>query len=260
MSAMTVANTDVVLGRVLVDEAHRQAWTIDPGQAAQMNPENPADASYAMAADALRTAGFNVTAHRDGLLTDEGLAAVDLLVLPHCADDEWESTTGVGSPRYDADEIAAIDRFVRAGGGLVVLGETEQPKYGNNLAAITERFGITIGNATVQDSVHNYRDVASWPTVDPLPDPGPQSTGQPSTAPVCSTRPATTPLCLEPPPRQPDPPAPPSSSAHCAATAGSWWCPTATSWATTPSGTWAIVACGPTWPLGRWPDRANRRP
>ncbi len=174
MDAMTAdsraGSSDVVLGRVLVDESHRQAWSIDPTTAARMNPENPADAAYVVAADTLRDAGYTVNRHAHGALTAEGLAAVDLLVLPHCADDDWESTTGYGTPRYTDDEIDAIERFVRAGGGLMVLGETEQPKYGNNLADITARFGVGIGNATVQDPVENFREVATWPLISPVRD------------------------------------------------------------------------------------------
>ena len=52
-------------------------------------------------------------------------------------------------------EIDAIEAFVRGGGGLIVLGETEQEKYGNNLNELLARFGIEIENATVQDYEHH---------------------------------------------------------------------------------------------------------
>ena len=154
------------LARVLIDESHRQAWSIRQEVAASMSPANPADSSYATAAEILRTAGMQVAAHVDGPLTSQVLAGVDVLVLPHCSEDEWESTVGVGSPAYTEAEIADIERFVRGGGGLIVLTETEQPKYGNNLAAITELFGIGVVNATVQDPVHRFNDVSHWPLLD----------------------------------------------------------------------------------------------
>lgn len=159
------------IAHVLVDQAHRQAWTVDAAEAAQMNPANPGDASYAQAVATLEAAGFPVAAHREGLITDDVLATTDVLVLPHCADDDWEATTGVGSPRYSPAEQEAIERFVRRGGGLVVLAETEQQKYGNSFGEIAARFGIVIGNATVQDPGHNFRNVATWPLVQPVPHP-----------------------------------------------------------------------------------------
>ena len=150
------------LARVLIDESHRQAWSTRPEVAAVMNPVNPADASYAVAAGAAERAGLEVTVHAEGALDDAALAGIDVLVLPHAADDAWEHTTGVGSPRLAADELDAIDRFVHAGGGLVILAETEQAKYGNNFADLAARFGIAIDSTTVQDPTHAFKDVPTW--------------------------------------------------------------------------------------------------
>jgi hypothetical protein len=150
------------LARVLIDESHRQAWSTRPEVAARMNPVQPADASYAVAATTARRIGLGVDVHAEGLIDDNVLAGVDVLVIPHAADDAWEHTTQVGSPRLTADEFAAIERFVLAGGGLVILGETEQPKYGNNFADLAARFGIAIDNTTAQDPTHAYKGVATW--------------------------------------------------------------------------------------------------
>ena len=49
-----------------------------------------------------------------------------------------------------------------AGGGLVVLGESEQDKYGNNLNDLLARFGIAIEHATVQDYERNLNATPSW--------------------------------------------------------------------------------------------------
>ena len=154
------------LARVLIDESHRQAWTTRPDVAAVMNPVNPADASYAEAASSAMQSGLEVNVQAEGPLDDDALAGFDALVLPHAADDAWEHTTGVGSPRLSADELDAIERFVLAGGGLVILGETEQPKYGNNFADLAGRFGIVIENTTVQDPTHCYKDVPTWVMAD----------------------------------------------------------------------------------------------
>ncbi len=156
-----------VLARVLFDESHRQAWSTRPEVAARMQPANPADCGLMEAARTLRTAGFDVAVHASGPLGPDELARADVLVLPHCSTDDWEATTGHGSPEYSAAEITAIEAFVRAGGGLVILAETEQPKYGNSFAAIAARFGIEIENATVQDPVHRFRDVSTWIVLEP---------------------------------------------------------------------------------------------
>jgi hypothetical protein len=55
---------------------------------------------------------------------------------------------------------------VHAGGGLVILAETEQPKYGNNFADLAARFGIAIDNTTVQDPAHAFKDVPTWVLAD----------------------------------------------------------------------------------------------
>ncbi len=148
--------------RVLFDEAHSQAWSIRPETVAHMNPRHPGDAGYLRAAQELRVRGMHVEPHVDGPLTAEALRAWDVVVLAHPSDDTWERVTGVGSPRLTNTEIDALERFVRDGGGLVVLAECEQDKYGNNLADLLARFGVLPQNVTVQDTVHNHQGVVSW--------------------------------------------------------------------------------------------------
>ena len=170
------------LARVLIDESHRQAWTTRPEVAAMMNPVNPADASYAEAAQAAVAVGLQVDVHATGPLDDDALAGVDVLVLPHAADDTWERTTGVGSPRLTGDELDAVERHVRSGGGLVILAETEQVKYGNNFSDLAARFGIAIDNTTVQDPEHAFKDVPTWVLADLVRGPRHDLTAQVSQA------------------------------------------------------------------------------
>lgn len=149
--------------RILIDQSHSQAWTIDPALALQMNPANPADASYAKLRELAEDAGYEVLAHKQGSITSAGLSDVDVLVLPHAATSEWEHTVGYGSPVLAKEEILAIQEFVSNGGGLLVLGENEQAKYGNNFNELIGRYGIKLSNETVQDPAKNFKDVASWP-------------------------------------------------------------------------------------------------
>jgi hypothetical protein len=140
--------------QVLFDEAHSEAWTIRPDLARQMQPAHPGDASYSRAAALLAGRDFSVRAHADGPLSAQTLAGADLLVLAHPSDPKWERTTGNGAPLLGPEEIDAIEGFVRGGGGLIVLGETENDKYGNNLNDLLERFGLRLANDTVQDYEH----------------------------------------------------------------------------------------------------------
>ena len=121
------------LARVVFDEAHSEAWTIRPELAREMQPAHPGDSSYARAAAVLATREFTVAPNVDQPLSTETLRECDVLVIAHPSDPAWERTTGNGSPRLSGEELDAIKAFVAQGGGLIVLGETEQEKYGNNL-------------------------------------------------------------------------------------------------------------------------------
>jgi uncharacterized protein DUF6421/uncharacterized protein DUF4350 len=147
--------------RVLFDESHSEAWTIRPEVAQEMQPAHPGDASYARAASELCRRNIAVEANVGAPLTAQTLRDVDLLVIAHPSDPAWERTTGIGSPRLGPEELDAVDAFVRDGGGLIVLGETEQAKYGNNLNELLARFGVRLENHTVQDYEH-HRAAPTW--------------------------------------------------------------------------------------------------
>jgi Family of unknown function (DUF6421) len=149
------------LARVLFDEAHSEAWTVRPELARQMQPAHPGDSSYARAAAVLGERDFVVAPNVDQPLTADTLRECGVLVLAHPSEPAWERTTGTGSPRLSGEEIDAIEAFVATGGGLIVLGETEQEKYGNNLNELLARFGLHLENDTVQDYEH-YREAPSW--------------------------------------------------------------------------------------------------
>jgi hypothetical protein len=149
------------LARVVFDESHREAWTIRPEMARAMQPAHPGDSSYARAAAVLAERDFEVMPNLEQPLTDETLREAEVLVIAHPSDPRWEKTTGHGSPRLSPEEVDAIEAFVAQGGGLIVLGETEQEKYGNNLNELLARFGLHLENETVQDYEH-YRSAPSW--------------------------------------------------------------------------------------------------
>ncbi|MEU8249549.1 DUF6421 family protein [Nonomuraea sp. NPDC048916] len=148
--------------RVLFDEAHSESWTIRREVAEAISPAHPDDNSYARAAALLRHLGHTVTAHTEGTLSPEALSEQDVLVIAHPSGERWERTTGLGSPVFSAAELDAVQAFVAGGGGLVVLAEEEQDKYGNNLAELLARFGVGVGHTTVRDPGRAHRGVATW--------------------------------------------------------------------------------------------------
>ncbi len=82
------------------------------------------------------------------------LDGCDLLVIAHPSDPRWERTTGIGSPQLSDAEQDAIHDFVQRRRRPVVLGETEQDKYGNNVNELLERFELRLRSDTVQDYEH----------------------------------------------------------------------------------------------------------
>ncbi|GGL03497.1 DUF6421 family protein [Planomonospora parontospora] len=188
--------------RVLFDEAHSESWTIRREVAEAMNPGHPDDNSYARAAELLRRLGHTVTAHTGdaagstaggatgnaaetgaggaagstaggatggaagstagGAITPAVLDGTDVLVIAHPSAGRWERTTGLGSPVFPAEELDAIETYVAGGGGLVVLAECEQDKYGSNLADLLDVFGVRVEHTTVQDPRNAHNGVASW--------------------------------------------------------------------------------------------------
>jgi hypothetical protein len=136
--------------RVLFDESHGEAWSIRPEAAGRMRPEHPSAASYAGAAQELAERDFAVAAHESGPLTAAVLAGADVLVIAHPSEPEWEGTLG-DPPALSPDEIGAVRDFVGRGGGLLVLAETEEKKYGANLDEVLAPFGLGVQNTTVFD-------------------------------------------------------------------------------------------------------------
>src|SRR5438270_4576592 len=142
--------------RILFDESHSQAWTIRPDVARAINPSHPEDSSYARAADAASARDFRVDVHEAGPLTAEVLSGADVLVVAHPSEARWERVVPGGPPRFGGDELDAMEAFVRGGGGLVLLAEEEQDKYGSNVAELAARFGIAIGNEVVSDYARHH--------------------------------------------------------------------------------------------------------
>jgi hypothetical protein len=155
------------IAHVLFDEFHSESWTIAPERAREMQPERPANSSYQKAAGLLAARDFVVARNVARALDGEALGGSDVLVLPHPCDSRWERTTSRGDPALTAAEIAAIQAFVRAGGGLLVITEHEHDKYGDNLNELLAGTGLRIENGTAFDRTACIHENPEWLLAEP---------------------------------------------------------------------------------------------
>lgn len=139
------------IARILFDEFHSESWSISAERAREMEPGRSGNSSYAKAAAALTARDFTVARHLAQPLNAAALGEVDVLVLPHPCDSRWERTTSQHSPAFSAGEISAVQDFVRAGGGLLVISEYEHDKYGDNLNELLAPTGVRLENGTAFD-------------------------------------------------------------------------------------------------------------
>ncbi|MEA3212497.1 MAG: hypothetical protein QOE70_5554 [Chthoniobacter sp.] len=157
------------VARVVFDEFHSESWSSSAERARAMQPADPANASYQRAADALAARDFtvrrNVASPIDGAL----LAETDVLALVHPCDSKWERTTSQNPPALSPDEIAAIQDFVRAGGGLVIIAENEHDKYGDNLNELLAPTGLRIENGVAFDRTSCVNENPEWVLGEPQP-------------------------------------------------------------------------------------------
>ena len=180
--------------RVLFDEAHSEAWTIDPERrASEMQPAHPADSSLAR-----RPRPRSPSATSRSPRTRAGpprrqprSRGADVLVIAHPSDPRWEATTGAGSPRPRRRRRSRRSSAGSTdGGGLIVLGETEQEKYGNNLNELLARFGIEIETRPCRTTSTTARR-PSWVLAE-LDRPERAPPGEPTRSPRVETRRAST--------------------------------------------------------------------
>jgi hypothetical protein len=148
--------------RVLFDEYHSESWSISAGRAGQMQPEDPANASYQRAADTLTAHDFLIRRNLDAPFSPELLAETDVLALLHPCDPKWERTTNTNPPALSAMELDAVLDFVRNGGGLLVVTEYEHDKYGDNLNDLLAPAGLRIENGKVFDRSACVLDNPEW--------------------------------------------------------------------------------------------------
>jgi uncharacterized protein (TIGR03437 family) len=128
--------------RLYVDESHDEAVTIDPQQAAILNPQNP---QYVLLS-VLTSSGSGAIADRQttGPITYANLTNYDALVIA----EPQQPLSG--------DEIEAVLRFVRAGGGLILTSNSgvDTTSMNSIAAAFGLRYlsGPLCSNPSLQDA------------------------------------------------------------------------------------------------------------
>lgn len=167
--AMTTL-TQRKLARVLFDEFHSESWSVSAARAREMQPEDPANASYELAAGELARRDFCVERNVDAPLSAARLAGSDVLVLVHPCDPRWERTTSRNPPALSPEETRNVLAWVRAGGGLLVITEYEHDKYGDNLNELLAAAGLRIENGKVFDRSACAHENPEWILAAPAPD------------------------------------------------------------------------------------------
>ncbi|MBK8232842.1 MAG: hypothetical protein IPK72_20235 [Candidatus Eisenbacteria bacterium] len=119
---------------ILFDEGHRNTHTTTSG--------------YKPLADLLRNDGYSVRVVHQALSPgDLQGVAVLVLALARGANDTNDE------PAYSEAERALVDRWVRAGGSLLLI--TDHWPYGAAVSSLAQRFGIEMGAGMAQDLTHH---------------------------------------------------------------------------------------------------------
>ncbi len=120
--------------RVLFDEAHRNHHT--------------AGGRYKPFADLITNDGYDVTPNRDPF-SAERLGGVPVLVVV-CAKGSNDAND---APAFTDEETAAVDKWVRSGGSLLLV--TDHFPFGAAAESLGQRFGVEMGNGMAEDPKHH---------------------------------------------------------------------------------------------------------
>lgn len=140
-------------GRVLFDDSHG-AW--EPADVPFDTEHFGGRSSYSYSSlYELLGRHYDVRRQARGPLTAEDLAAADVLIVK------------TPSEPFTVEEIEAIDRFVRAGGGLFMIGDhTNLFGMTTYLNGVARRFGLSFGNDDTWDlateGASRWRSSALW--------------------------------------------------------------------------------------------------
>ncbi len=140
---MPVGVVEQTPARTLFDEAHRPVYSVDPSSVCGPGGGANAAGGYADMAQHILDNGnyeINITHER---LTPEMLEDCDILVVP-CSFSTYDPAAD-----YADAEIDAIEQWVKAGGGLLLIAD--HSSFATDMDDIAARFGVRWGHNVVTD-------------------------------------------------------------------------------------------------------------
>jgi hypothetical protein len=130
--------------RVVVDEAHGNFHT--------------ADGRYRPFAELLRSDGFTVERGQVPL-TSGALDGVDVLVIANAELPDPTPDQEAPGSAFTAEEVAAVDRWVRDGGGLLLIAD--HTPFGLAARELAAAFGVVLHDEHLRDRQHADEDLKS---------------------------------------------------------------------------------------------------
>ena len=130
--------------RVVVDEAHGNFHT--------------ADGRYRPFAELLRSDGFTVERGQVPF-TSDALDGVDVLVIANAEPPDPTLNQDVSGSAFTADEVAAVERWVRHGGGLLLVAD--HTPFGLAARDLAAAFGVVLHDEHLRDRQHADDDLKS---------------------------------------------------------------------------------------------------
>ena len=130
--------------RVLVDEAHGNFHT--------------ADGRYRPFAELLRSDGFTVE-RGQSRFTAEALYGVDVLVIANAEPPDPTLDQEAPGSAFTAEEVATVDRWVRDGGGLLLVAD--HTPFGVAARELAAAFGVVLHDEHLRDRQHADEDLKS---------------------------------------------------------------------------------------------------
>jgi hypothetical protein len=142
---------------VLIDEAHHNFHRVT--------------GSYGVVAEVIRADGFVVRAG-SAKVTDAAVSGVTVFVSANPlaeprqalvekakeSGEEFQWSAAARSSAFTPDEIGTLQRWVRGGGGLLLV--LDHPPFGGSGAALAAAFGVDVRNAQTTDPAHQENNIA----------------------------------------------------------------------------------------------------
>ncbi|MEW6685790.1 MAG: toll/interleukin-1 receptor domain-containing protein [Candidatus Edwardsbacteria bacterium] len=135
---------------VLFEESHNETWTIERLQALSNSIANPLYYSYLHVSEYIKIyLGFDVNRNIHAPISFDSLSKFECVVIAHPASLDVHKGCG-GEPTFSNEEIQAFSKFVKDGGGLLVIGEHHVKHWKSNINELLVPFNISFRDDIVE--------------------------------------------------------------------------------------------------------------